>query len=954
MSDVKMREEKWQKRWSDAKVFEVHAKPGVPKFFMTNPYPYISGSLHIGHARVVTESDVYARFQRMTGKNTLYPMAFHISGTPVLGISLAIKNGDEKKTELYRSYIKAYVSDAKEVERILKSFEEPQNIVDFFIPKMQEEFKTLGLGVDWRRSFTSGDFDHQALVEWMFHIYKERGYLKQGSYPILYSITLQNAVGEDDIADGDVDPVETQEFTLIKFKFESGYLVAATLRPETMYGQTNLWVNPTLQYVRAMVDGEEWVISRECAEKLSYQEKSVEIISEIAGKDLIGKSCMAPFIEKSIMILPSKHCDSDIGTGIVTSVPSDAPFDYVALKEVLADKELLARIHLDPTSVAPIAIITSKGYGDFPAEEICTKLNIRSLQDPKLAEATQEIYKVGFHTGIMSDSCGEYAGLTVQVAKEKMKQKLIEEKRGHIFYETSRKAKSRDGGKVIVAVLQGQWFLDFNAPGWKEVAGSLLQHMELIPDKYRSQFEDVFAWLDKRPCARRRGLGTKLPFDKEWVIESLSDSTIYMTLYPIAHTLRREGITKEQLITEFFDCIMLDKKTTKDAAAATGIAQSVLEELKQEWEYWYPFDQRHTFTAHLSNHLSFMIFAHAAIFEPKRWPKRISFHGVVVSEGEKMSKSKGNVVSLIELKERFGADAFRAFMCNSTSVESTFNWQTDAVDQMRRHLATLSDVLLAIQSDKSDASVEDAALLSRIERAIQQATAALERMDLRGYSMVVLYEMLTSYKRAIKGKTDEQRRAMHGYLGNRWIAMLTPLVPHLAEEMWEKDQRNVGFVSDAVLPVADTSLINERAEADQEFAEDILSNVRKNLQLKNMEKPKSIVIYQAQEWKYAFVSHFRRRFQEFKDPMRIANAIMEDPLMQDFKDEVFKLTGAVVKNMKLLPIVDRSMIEERELLELIAQSMSDELGCPVALGGADAEDPKAKNGLPGKPAIVIL
>ena len=64
---------------------------------MTIPYPYISGSLHLGHARVVTEADVYARHLRMRGKNVLFPLSFHISGTPVLGISLAIKNKDQKK-----------------------------------------------------------------------------------------------------------------------------------------------------------------------------------------------------------------------------------------------------------------------------------------------------------------------------------------------------------------------------------------------------------------------------------------------------------------------------------------------------------------------------------------------------------------------------------------------------------------------------------------------------------------------------------------------------------------------------------------------------------------------------------------------------------------------------------------------------------------------------------------
>ncbi|NJL43850.1 MAG: class I tRNA ligase family protein [Nitrosarchaeum sp.] len=81
-----------------SKTFESQPNTNKKKFFITIPYPYISGSLHIGHARVVTEADVYARYKRMQGYNVLYPLAFHISGTPILGISTAIENNDPKKS----------------------------------------------------------------------------------------------------------------------------------------------------------------------------------------------------------------------------------------------------------------------------------------------------------------------------------------------------------------------------------------------------------------------------------------------------------------------------------------------------------------------------------------------------------------------------------------------------------------------------------------------------------------------------------------------------------------------------------------------------------------------------------------------------------------------------------------------------------------------------------------
>ncbi len=960
MYDFSVVEQKWQKKWEDAKAFEADPDPEKNKFFMTTPYPYISGSLHIGHARVVTEADVFSRFQRMLGKNVLYPMAFHISGTPVLGISLAIKNGEKDKIGLYKGYVSKYIKDKKEVDKVVKSFEDPQNIVDFFIPKMKEEFKTLGIAVDWRRSYTSGDIEHQALVEWQFRRYKEKKYLVQGKYPILFSKTLNNAVGEDDIKDGDTDPVEIQNFTLIKFKFDKSYLIAGTLRPETMYGQTNMWVNPDIDYVVADVDGEEWIISKECADKLSFQDKKMKIKGKVHGSEMLGKHCFAPFIEKDIIILPSAHCNPKIGTGIVTSVPGDAPFDYIALKELQESASLCEKYKLDHDeikSIKLIPIIKSKGYGDFPAVEICKKLNITSLkQHDLIAAATQEIYKVGFHTGIMRKECGPYAGMKVIEAKEKMKADLISQSRASLFYETSREAQSRDGGEVIVAVLDGQWFLDFNAKGWKHDAKRSLSDIELWPEKYRKQFEDVFDWLDKRPCARKRGLGTKLPFDKEWVIESLSDSTVYMALYPIIHIIRKNNLKKEQLNEDFFNYVMNSVGDITSVSASTKIDKKVLEQMNHEWHYWYPFDQRHTFTAHLSNHLSFMIFAHTACFKEEFWPKRISFHGMIISEGEKMSKSKGNVITLLDINEKYGADAFRAFMCNSTSVESAFNWESDKVMVMKKHLASLHTLLEEMQKnkDKDFSSIykDYPSFVSKSEKAIKKAKAALEVMNLREYSNIILYEMLNNYRTVQKTlKHPDDIKSINSYISHRWIKMLSPLTPHLADELWSIDQKS--FASLELWPDFDGSLIKEEAEYEDDLLHNTISDIKTVLDLAKINEPKSIRIFLANQWKYDFFRLLKEKLTETRDFKLLLNYIMASDLKQHSK-EITKILPVILKNPQKMPEVITNVQHEHDTLLKFKDFIEKQFRSVVELVNADnTEEMKAKQALPGKVAIIV-
>ena len=956
MFDFKHMQKKWQKKWEDNNIFEANPNKN-DKFFMTVPYPYISGSLHIGHARVVTEADVITRYQRMFGKNVLFPIAFHISGTPVLGISLAIQSKDKKMIDLYKGYIKKYIEKQEEVDKIIESFKEPQNIVDFFIPKMIDEFKTLGLSVDWRRSYTSGDIEHQALVEWQFRKYKKKNYLVQGKYPILFSKTLNNAVGEDDIKEGDTNPVEMQEFTLLKFKFQDSFIIAGTIRPETIYGQTNMWIDPDVEYIKAEVNGEKWIATKEFFDKLTFQDRKVKILEKIVGIELLGKYALAPGINREIIILPSKFCKPYIGSGIVTSVPGHASFDWIGIYDLQKNAELCYKYKLnfyEICKIKPISIIKVDGWGDFPAVEICQKMNIQSQKEiDKLEEAKKEIYKAEHHTGIMKNNCGKYSGMPVEIAKNEVKKDLIKEGMAENFYETSRKALSRDGGEVIVAILDNQWFLDFNSKGWKDSSKRDLQKMEIWPEKYRKQFEDVFDWLDKRPCARLRGLGTKLPFNKDWVIESLSDSTIYMALYPIIHLMRELNFKKGQMTDEFFDYVFNSEGQGELVAKQTGIHLDSLRKIQSEWNYWYPFDQRHTFNAHLSNHLSFMIFAHNACFEEKHRPKKITLHGMILSGGEKMSKSKGNVVSLLDINEKFGADSYRAFMCSSTSVESTFNWESDKIENVRKQLDVLFSVLYEIQSSKeNNTNYENyKSFVSKTERCVKRCTEALERMDLREYSTIILYEMLSNYRKISKSCKKEDIKSVNNYVGNIWVKLISPLIPHIAEELWESG--NNGFVSSATWPSYDSSLIDEEAEFMADSVENLRSDIMTVLKLAKIEKPSKITIIISSKWKYLFFKMFKEILTQTRNPGDIFKKILV-PELKPFSQEITKLVPSLLKDSSKIPLVITSQEEEMNVLSEATEVLMKEFDCEIDLILAeDSKEDKAKNANPSKPAVLV-
>lgn len=842
-------EKKWQKRWIEKKTFNSEVDNKKKKFFFTTPYPYISGSLHIGHGRAVTESDIYSRYKRMAGFNVLFPMAFHITGTPVLGISSAIKAGDKEKIKLYEGYVSAYEKNKEKVRKIVKSFANPVKIVDFFIPKMIQEYSQLGLGIDWRRSFTSGSMEHQQMVTWQFQKYFEKNYLVKGKHPVLYSPMDESAMGEDDIVDADSNSVEKQEFTILKFKFKNKFLVAATLRPETVFGQTNLWINPKVEYNEAQVGNEIWILSKEAIEKLKYQKKEIKSLGKTKEK-LIGEYAIAPGIDKKIIILPADFVDPDVGTGIVTSVPSDAPYDYVALREIQDNKELEKKYgfnidkmeEIEEIEIIPI-IITEK-YGDKAAVKVVEDYKILLSNDKKLEKLTQEVYKEGFHNGIMNENCRNYKGMRVIEAKEKVKSDLIKQGKADIMFETSRKAVSRSSGKIIVAILDDQWFIDFNAKGWKDIALKCLKQIEIVPENMRKQFEDTFSWLDKRPCARKRGLGTQLPFDKNWIIESLSDSTIYMTLYTIAHLIKKYKLKRENLNNDFFEYVYLGKGTAKEASKKTKIKEAILKELRESFEYWMPNDHRHTFVLHLSNHLSFMIFAHAAIFPEKYWPKKISFHGLVVSEGEKMSKSKGNLITLLHVKEKYGADVFRFYMTHSSNIEGSFDWKQQEADNAKRNLEKLYTQIIECIKNRKKGKVPQL-YESKFNKIIKTATEKISQMKLREYDNAVVFDMLNLVKDAKLMLDKKELEALYELIAESWIKMIAPVCPHISEECWEKLGKK-SLVSLEQWPIADEKKIDEKLEKQEKMLQttiDDINNIMKILKEKQNKEAKTIYLY---------------------------------------------------------------------------------------------------------------
>ena len=341
-------EAKWRKRWEEKRAHEADADPSRPKRFVTVAYPYPNSPQHVGHGRTYTIADAHARYLRMRGYNVLFPMGFHYTGTPILGMARRVQDGD---AELLAGLRGLYGVPDKAVE----GFSDPVRIADYFHEEIKAGMVEMGYSIDWRREFTTIDPAYKKFVEWQIGTLRGMGLVVQGSHPVGWCPKDQNPVSQHDTL-GDVEPGFT-EYTLVKFRLEEGegggaggaIIPAATLRPETLFGVTNLWVDPGAEYVRAAVSGgggegedgagdegvEEWIVSAECARKLEFLGRGVERRGSVRGADLVGRTASAPGTGAAgLPILPARFVKQGTGTGMVMSVPAHAPYDWRALEDL--------------------------------------------------------------------------------------------------------------------------------------------------------------------------------------------------------------------------------------------------------------------------------------------------------------------------------------------------------------------------------------------------------------------------------------------------------------------------------------------------------------------------------------------------------------------------------------------------------------------------------------------
>lgn len=713
-----------------------------PKFFGTMAYPYMNGTLHTGHSFTVSKIEFGAGYARMKGKRVLYPQGYHCTGMPIKACADKLVREIEMFGQSFETYPTNEAPDepsapvqeitreditkfsgkkskaaAKNVQmkyqfqimlaigiplQEIHKFADPQYWLHFFPALCQRDLTALGCRIDWRRSMVTTDANpyYDAFVRWQMNRLKELGKVKFGKRYTIYSPKDSQACMDHDRSEG--EGVGVQQYTALRLKVtewsdcakarigskipldSSVYFVPATLRPETMYGQTCCFIGPKILYgIFQVRSNEYYFISERSARNMAFQGifdskwGQVSKLVDLQGSDVVGTCVDAPLsVHKNIRILPMDSVKASKGTGIVTCVPSDSPDDFVTSRE-LQKKAAYYDIKEEWVSREIISVIETPSYGKLTAKFLVESMKIQSPKDTKaLAEAKDLAYKEGFFKGTMA--IGDYKGESVVSAKPKIRDQLVEAGDAFEYAEPDGFVKSRSGDECVTAHLD-QWYLAYGKTetggdsAWQQMVLDYIDSSNLntFSTEAKNAFEQALDWLSVWPCARSYGLGSKIPWDHNFLVESLSDSTIYMSYYTISHLLHKDifgqqvgpaNIKAEQMTDEVWDYVFA---RTNKLESPCDIPQLTLDTMRREFEYWYPLDLRVSGKDLVQNHLTFFLYVHLAIFPREFWPKGIRVNGHLMLNGEKMSKSSGNFLTLEDAISKFGADATRVALADA-------------------------------------------------------------------------------------------------------------------------------------------------------------------------------------------------------------------------------------------------------------------------------------------------
>ncbi|UXD22648.1 hypothetical protein IPA_06975 [Ignicoccus pacificus DSM 13166] len=741
------------------------------KFFVTAAFPYaLPFDLEDLYTRLrsFVIADAYAKYNLSLGKEVLFPMGFHYSGTPIVSFFEEVKKGNEEAVKK----LKSLGVDPTQVES-------PKHLADIMAEKIRELLEKLQVEPDWSHSFNTEDPGYKSFVRWIFLKLKEKGLVEKGIYPVPWDPVEEMPISHHDTQGFKLPKIG--QFYLLLFEVSPNTYLPAALRPETAFAVTNIWINPKSKYVLIDMNGKRMIVSEKAAFKLRHQIEGVVELGEVSPTELLGKRALNPITLERVPVLPSSHVDPNKGSGLVASTPAHNVQDYLALKEFLSSPTLLESFGIEEKEIKPKKVI------EVPGEEDLLEKLLK--EDPK--EANRRLTLIERNKGRMI--CEEILKLAKGTEREDffkglLKVAICDHKPGEVA-EIVKNATifsgiafvmydiingpiySRFGNEVVVKILKDQWFLNYDNDKWKEEALEALGMTEFWPRDAKKVVAESIRTARKRAFTVTRGMGTELPWERGAIIDSLSDSTLYYMYYIFAPKVNGKELSPEE-----WDYLILGK--------GMGEIPEELKELRREFIKWMPLDMRIVHEGLLRSHVAYMYFHQAALLPPTQSPKRLISTGPVEGDLRDPWKVNGEALRLLLLTKA------------KPSSKLTIEKLEDELNSMNRMINQIKN-LKGIETEEREMTLVDQWLLSELAKQGERFRFHMEQNQVREAALIAVNKMLDIAFRYLSRVADEGLKPSNVFKDflEGWSAMLYPIMPKLAKEIgtgkWVEAERNL-------------------------------------------------------------------------------------------------------------------------------------------------------------------
>lgn len=469
------------------------------------------------------------------------------------------------------------------------------------------------------------------------------------------------------------------------------------------------------------------------------------------------------------------------------------------------------------------------------------------------------------HFSVKNESLSEESLLIDEMINNKQFFTLNQTENLISYFKTESEIISRSNTVCVVALLD-QWFIDYSKIDWKVKAHRCLDNL-ITHKETKILLKDGMDWIGKWAFSRSFGIGTSF---NEYVIDSLSDSTIYMSFYTFYHLLSDDlfgntsfkveewmfdyifkNVLSDELILEekeiFCDCLSeklknlnLESKKKKCLKCTLDLCRSLLNNT-------YPVYLRVSGKDLIRNHLLFFILNHVALFKEEFWPKRIETNGHLLLNSNKMSKSTGNFLTVDDVISKFGESSTRMClaMCGDTNEDADFMEVTanSTVLKLYSFIESVKEYFAQKESDLStELSLEEKWLLENINRNIHETNLAYRNFVFRDVIKFGFHEMLNSYEKflVLGGKKDS---LVVKKLYESIVIILYPIIPSVSFYL------NENFIN-TQFNWPEVKLTNEYIPAFE-----YLKKIQKRLtKLKNKSKVKIVIGKEFSEWKQKILS----------------------------------------------------------------------------------------------------